>query len=53
MNNVDKVRLQNKLQTYLQAGGDYFCYVNGYYTKNLNLEIPMVVLLKSYMMNLY
>ncbi len=40
MNNLDKVRLQNELNTYLQAHGDYFCYVNGYYYQAFNLEIP-------------
>ena len=39
VNNVDKVSLQNKINTYKQAGGDVMVYVNGYYTDNLNLNI--------------
>lgn len=39
-NNVDKVALQTKIRQYKQAGGDVFIYVNGYYTDNLNLNIP-------------
>ncbi len=39
-NNVDKVSLQSQITTYTQAGGDYFTYVNGYYTETLDLNIP-------------
>lgn len=39
-NNVDKVALQNKIQTYETSGGKAIVYVNGYYTDNINLNIP-------------
>lgn len=38
--NTYKVQLQNKINTYKQVGGDVILYVNGYYTDNLNLNIP-------------
>ena len=39
-NNIDKVHLQSLLNNYLEAGGDYFTFVNGYYTSRFSLEIP-------------
>lgn len=39
-NNVDKVALQNKIAKYEANGGMTMVYVNGYYTDNLNLNIP-------------
>ena len=39
-NNIDKASLQAQINSYLQAGGDYFTYVNGYYTSKLDLNIP-------------
>lgn len=38
--NVDKVALQNKIAGYEVHGGKTLVYVNGYYTDNLNLNIP-------------
>lgn len=38
--NSDKVALQNKIESYKVEGGDVLVYVNGYYTDNLNLNIP-------------
>lgn len=39
-NNADKVALQNQIATWQAAGGKAIVYVNGYYTDNLNLNIP-------------
>lgn len=39
-NNVDKVTLQNKIASWELSGGKAIVYVNGYYTDNLNLNIP-------------
>lgn len=39
-NNSDKVFIQNKITSYKTVGGDVMIYVNGYYTDNLNLNIP-------------
>lgn len=38
--NADKLALQNEINNYEQAGGKAIVYVNGYYTDNLNLNIP-------------
>ena len=38
--NSDKVALQNKIANYEKNGGMTMVYVNGYYTDNLNLNIP-------------
>lgn len=38
--NVDKVALQTKIKGYELNGGMTMVYVNGYYTDNLNLNIP-------------
>lgn len=38
--NVDKVAIQTKINNYQLQGGSTFIYVNGYYTDNLNLNIP-------------
>lgn len=40
LNNIDKVNLQNLISTYEANGGKTFVYVNGYYTDNVNLNIP-------------
>lgn len=38
--NADKVAIQNQIISYEKQGGGTFIYVNGYYTDNLNLNIP-------------
>lgn len=38
--NIEKVALQNKIINYEKNGGKTLVYVNGYYTDNLNLNIP-------------
>lgn len=38
--NIDKVALQNKIAGWEAHGGKTLVYVNGYYTDNLNLNIP-------------
>jgi len=38
--NVDKVAIQTKIKNYETFGGNTIVYVNGYYTDNLNLNIP-------------
>ena len=40
LSNVDKVALQMKISNYESHGGKAIVYVNGYYTDNLNLNIP-------------
>lgn len=38
--NAEKVSYQNLITNYKVNGGDVIIYVNGYYTDNLNLNIP-------------
>jgi hypothetical protein len=39
-NNLHKVQLQTFIQTHKANGGDVYVYVNGHYTRQVNLNIP-------------